>query len=539
MAEKYTKEQLNSMNQEDLVQAVMSMQDSLSAMQSNYEQLDHTMQLMLEELADAKRHRFGRSSEKLETNGQLTFPELDDMYAAFNEVEAVADLPEEPKKRGTKKQGKREADLKNLPVKEFHHEMTEEELSLEYPDEEYKRLPDEIQRRYYYKPAEIGVEEHHIAVYSGKESEHVVKAKHPRGLLRNSTVSPSLAAGIINAKYVNAVPLYRQETMYQNDGLAITRKNMADWMIKLADRYMSLVYERMHQQLMTCDVIQADETPVLVNKDGRDAGSKSYMWVYRSGQSETKRPVVLYEYQKTRNAQHPREFLKDYSGVCVTDGYQVYHTIEKERDNLVIAGCWAHARRKFDEALKALPKDKRKGCVANTALKMIQAIYTADKAFAEQPPEERLKQRQSVVQPLVEAYFAWLKENQAKVMSGTKTAKGIQYSLNQEQYLKSFLNHPDIPMDNNAAERAIRSFCVGKKNWMFIDTISGAKSSAIIYSIVETVKANHLKPYHYFDYMLSSFADHMDDLEARDYSFIDNLLPWSESIPKECRKATN
>ena len=170
---------------------------------------------------------------------------------------------------------------------------------------------------------------------------------------------------------------------------------------------------------------------------------------------------------------------------------------------------------------------------------MIQAIYTADKAFAEQPPEERLKQRQSVVQPLVEAYFAWLKENQAKVMSGTKTAKGIQYSLNQEQYLKSFLNHPDIPMDNNAAERAIRSFCVGKKNWMFIDTISGAKSSAIIYSIVETVKANHLKPYHYFDYMLSSFADHMDDLEAKDYSFIDNLLPWSESIPKECRKATN
>ena len=170
---------------------------------------------------------------------------------------------------------------------------------------------------------------------------------------------------------------------------------------------------------------------------------------------------------------------------------------------------------------------------------MIQAIYTADKAFAEQPPEERLKQRQSVVQPLVEAYFAWLKENQEKVMNGTKTAKGIQYSLNQEQYLKSFLKHPDIPMDNNAAERAIRSFCVGKKNWMFIDTISGAKSSAIIYSIVETVKANHLKPYHYFDYMLSSFANHMDDLEAKDYSFIDNLLPWSESIPKECRKVTN
>ena len=537
MAEIYTKEQLNNLSQEDLVQTILTMQEHLEAMQKNYESLDHTMQLMLEQLADAKRHRFGRSSEQLEDNGQLTLDELDSSYAIFNEAEVLYDSPDEEeetvKPRGKKKKGKREEDLKDLPVEVISHQMSEKDLKEFFGDEEYKQLPDEIQRRYVYHPAKVCVEEHHIEVYSGKESERMIKATHPKALLKGSLASSSLMAGIINGKYVNALPFYRLEKTFQNDGVNVTRKAMADWSVKVSERYLSLLYDHIRDQLIQAPILQADETPVLVNKDGRDAGSKSYMWVYRTGRFDTKHPIILYEYQKTRKADHPREFLKDFSGVCVTDGYQVYHTLEGERQDLTIAGCWAHARRRYDEALKALPKDKRKDCLANTALKMIRAIYKANEALDSFPSEERLQKRQTIVKPLVEAYFAWVKENHSKVLKGTKTEKGMQYSINQEKYLKTFLDYPDVPMDNNAAEQSIKNFCVGKKNWLFCDTLSGAKSSAIIYSIVETAKANNLKVYEYINHILSVLPEHMEDT---DYSFIDDLLPWSEKIPKECKK---
>ena len=246
-------------------------------------------------------------------------------------------------------------------------------------------------------------------------------------------------------------------------------------------------------------------------------------------------PLVLYEYQKTRRADHPREFLKDFRGVCVTDGYQVYHTVENELEDLKIAGCWAHARRKYDEALKALAKDKRKGALANTALKLIQAIFNADSALKDLSPEERLKKRQETVAPLVDAYFTWIKENHANAFRGSKTDKGMQYSLNQEKYLRVFLEDPEVSMDNNGAERAIRPFCVGKKNREFCDTVSGAKASAIVYSIVETAKANNLRPYYYLEHLLTEIPKHLYKNQF-DLSFIDDLLPWSDKLPEVCHK---
>ena len=172
---------------------------------------------------------------------------------------------------------------------------------------------------------------------------------------------PTLAAAIINGKYVNAIPLYRLEQEFRRYGLAITRQNMANWMIRLGEEYLSVLYDYLHRKLYDYHVIQADETPVLVNHDGRPAGSKSYMWVYRSGYMYPEKQIVLYEYQRTRNASHPREFLKDFSGICVTDGYQVYHTLEKEKEDLTIAGCWVHGRRKFEEVLATIPAEGKKG----------------------------------------------------------------------------------------------------------------------------------------------------------------------------------
>ena len=533
MASKYTEEQLNSLDRETLIRLFLSQQEQL-------ENIDHTLQLVLEQMADLKRHRFGRSSEKHETEDQISFMEVDGKIVFFNEAETVAaedNTQEEPesvsRRKPKKKQGKREEDLDGLPVVVVEHSMTDEELEDKFGKDGWKQLPDEVYRRYSFTPAKVEVEEHHVKVYAGKKTEEIVKAEHPECLLRGSLVSPSLEAAVMNAKYVNAVPLYRQEQEFERYGLHISRQNMANWTIQCADRYLAVLYDYLHEKLYSYHVLQADETPVLVNKDGRPAGSKSYMWVYRTGRMYTERQIVLYEYQKTRNASHPREFLKDFNGVCVTDGYQVYHTIEGEREDLRIAGCWSHARRRFDEAVKALPKQKQKDSRAYLALTMIQAIYQEEKQLKDLPAGERKDRRQLSVKPMVEAYFTWVRENLPKVPSKSKTWEGFHYSLNQEKYLKVFLDDGEVPMDNNAAEQSIRGFCIGKKNWVMIDTIAGAKASAIIYSIAETAKTNNLKPYDYFEYLLTEIPKHLDDT---DRSFLDDLLPWSPGLPANCRK---
>ena len=533
MALKYTEEKLNSFDKETLIQLFLSQQEQL-------ENIDHNLQLVLEQMADLKRHRFGRSSERHETGEQISFMQVDGKIVFFNESEAVAaedevggDSEAVPRRKPKRKQGKREEDLDGLPVVVVEHSMTGEELAALFGEEGFKQLPDEVYRRYAFTPAKIEVEEHHVKVYAGKKTDEIVRAPHPKSLLRGSLVSPSLETAVMNAKYVNAVPLYRQEQEFLRYGLHISRQNMANWTVQCADRYLAVLYDYLHEKMYGYHVLQADETPVLVNKDGRPAGSKSYMWVYRTGRMYTDRQIVLYEYQRTRNANHPREFLKNFSGICVTDGYQVYHTVENEREDLKIAGCWSHARRRFDEAVKALPKSKQKDSRAYLALTMIQAIYREEKQLKELPAQERRNRRQLSVKPLVEAYFAWVRENLPKVPQKSKTWEGFNYSLNQEKYLKVFLEDGEVPMDNNAAEQSIRGFCIGKKNWVMIDTVAGAKSSAIVYSIAETAKANSLKPYDYFEYLPTEIPKHLDDT---DRSFLDDLLPWSPNLPANCRK---
>lgn len=541
MAFKYTEEQLNKLDKELLVQLFLGMQEQLEELTRQTQALNDKMQLMMEQLVLSKKDRFGRSSEKMADPEQICFMEVDGTIVFFNEAEAVCDLnaPEpdslELKRTKKKKQaGKKNADLEDIPVERIDHYLSESELTAEFGENGWKQLPDAISRCYKFIPASVKVEEHHIGVYSSKLDEHMVKASHPRNLLHGSLVSPSLAAAIMNGKYVNAVPLYRLEKEFERYGLAITRQNMANWMIRLGEEYMGIMYDYLHTLLYEYHVIQADETPVRVNKDGRPAGSQSYMWVYRSGFMYPERQIILYEYQKTRNASHPRNFLKDYTGICVTDGYQVYHTLEKEREDLRIAGCWVHCRRRFHEALEVIPKAHREESILYLFMKQIQAIYREDGKLAGLPSEERLTQRQLVVKPLVDAFFVYLKQNEAKVPKSGKTREAFTYALNQERYLRVFLEDGDVPIDNNASERAIRGFCIGKKNWEMIDTVNGATSSAILYSIAETAKANNLKPFDYFEYLLTEIPKHTDDQNT---NFLEELLPWSKTLPEHIRKS--
>ena len=540
MAFKYTEEQLNKLYNKFLVQLFLRLQDQMEGLTKKTQALNDKMQLVMEQLVLSKKSRFGRSSEKMAGPGQIRFMEVDGEIVFFNEAEAVCDLdapepdslePQQPKKK--KQAGKREADLAGLPVRRIDHYLSEKELAAEFGEKGWKQLPDAISRCYRFVPAKVEVEEHHVGVYSSKTDDRMVKAPHPKKLLPGSLVSPSLAAAVLNGKYVNAVPLYRLEKEFERYGLAITRQNMANWAIRLGESCFGPLYDYLHTLLYRYPVIQADETPVLVNKDGRPAGSKSWMWVYRSGCLYQKEQVILYEYQKTRNASHPRKFLKDYNGICVTDGYQVYHTLEKEKEDLKIAGCWVHCRRKFAEALEVIPKELRKQSVLDLLMSQIRAIYREEGKLSALSADERAEKRQLVVKPLVDAFFAYVKQNSGRVSKSGKAGEAFTYALNQEPYLRVFLENGDVPMDNNASERAIRGFCIGKKNWEMIDTVHGASASAIIYSISETAKANGLKPYEYFEYLLTEIPKHQDESSKE---FLADLLPWSEKLPEYIRK---
>lgn len=275
MAVKYTEEPLNTVDKSFLIHLLLQ-QEQLEALTKELHASNEKMQLLMEQVILGRQNRFGRSSERMEDSGQIRFLEVDGTIVFFNEAEAVCDLgatePEDLELKSSKqpkRKGKKEADLSGLPVKRIDHYLSEIELEAEFGANGWKQLPNAISRNYHFAPAKVEVEENNIGVYASKAEEPMVKADHPKALLHGSLVSPSLAAAIINGKYVNAVPLYRLEQEFQRYVLQITRQNMANWCIRLGEEYLSVLYDYLHKELYSCHVIQTDEAPVLVNHDGR------------------------------------------------------------------------------------------------------------------------------------------------------------------------------------------------------------------------------------------------------------------------------
>ena len=529
--DKFTREQLNNLDKDFLITMMLKMQDQIS-------EQTVAIQNLTEQIAIMNTKTFGKKSEKF----QIDADQLNFFTEIFNEAESLIDgqLSIEPSMdevivpahKRRKRKGKIDEDLMDLDTKIIEHTLTDEELSGYFP-EGYKRLPDEVYKKLELIPAVFEVHEHHIAVYKGKNGK-IVKAEHPKEMLNGSIATPSIVSAVIHGKYTNAVPLYRQEQEFARNDVNISRQTMANWVITSAERYISLVYDRMKEELLKSPVIHADETPVMVSKDGREGMHKNYMWVYRSGSMCKANQAVLYDYQKTRKADAPREFLADFDGKLVCDGYQVYHTLEKRDDTgFKVAGCWAHARRPFAQVYKSLGEEKAAGTVAAEALVQIQNIYHTDNGLQKLPLSQRKVRRKTLVKPLVDTFFKWCRNSAGRVPPSSETEDSIKYCMNQEKYLRVFLEDPQIPLDNNLAEQAIRPFCVGKKNWKLIDTVHGAQASAILYSIVETAKANDLNIYNYFKHLLTEIPKHMDDT---DLGFLDSMLPWSKKLPAECRK---
>ena len=473
-------------------------------------------------------HRqFGSSSEKTHI----------EQMELFNEAEVEAKPAPEPTMedityRRRKRQGHREEQLKDLPVETIEYRLPPEEQVCSCCGGGLHEMSTETRQELKVIPAQAKVVNHVRYVYGCRRCDRegtetpIVTALMPAPVLPGSIASPSAMAYIMTQKYVEGLPLYRQEQSLARLGIELSRQTLANWMIQGANRWLLPLYERMHQHLLDLDILHADETTLQVLQEpGRSAQSTSYIWLYRSGRDGP--AIVLYDYQTTRANKHPQRFLSGFQGYLHVDGYPGYNDLP----GVTLVGCWSHARRKFDEALKALPPGKRNVAVpAKEGLGFCNQLFAIERQFHETTPEERYKARLEYSRPILDAFSAWLKYHSPRVLPKSAFGQAINYCRNQWAKLEKFLLDGRLELDNNRSERSIKPFVIGRKNWLFANTPKGAKASATIYSIVESAKENGLNPYTYLQYLF----ERLPNIDLEDPNAIDELLPWSSGLPDEC-----
>jgi transposase len=482
----------------------------------------------------AQRQRFSSSSEKVHP----------DQLLLFNEVEAEANLAkEEPALENItytrkKRKGHRDVKLEGLRTERIEHRLPADEQTCACCGGALHEMSTEVRRELKVIPAEVVVVEQVRYIYSCRQCERheietpIVPAPMPRPVQSGSLASPSSVAYIMSQKYVEGLPLYRQEQQWARFGVELSRQTMANWMLHAAQTWLSPITRRMKVHLLQQDILYADETTLQVLKEqGRTANQKSYLWLYRTGPSSP--AIVLYEYQTTRAGEHPRQFLADFTGYLHVDGYDGYDKVS----GVTRVGCWAHARRKFFEAVQALPKNiPAAGTVAQQGLNFCTRLYAIERKAEGLPPEKRFLVRQEQSRPELDAFLAWLKEQQLRVVPKSLSGAAVNYCLNQWERLTAYLLDGRLEIDNNRSERSIKPFVIGRKNWLFSNTPRGAGASATIYSLVETAKENHLHPFYYLTYLLEKLPQ-LSDLQ--DTEALDELLPWSPSLPITCRVFTS
>jgi transposase len=493
-------------------------------------ELEAKLHWLEEQLRLHQLKRFGTSSEKTNPNQlELTL---------FNETETEAnpELPEPTVEtiiyRRRKKRGHRELMLENLRTETVEYRLSEEEQVCSCCSGFLHEMSTEVRQEIKYIPAEVKVVKHVRYVYSCRHCEReeletpIVTAPMPKPVYSGSLASPSIMAHIMNQKYVDGLPLYRQEKQFARLGVALSRQTIANWMIYGANQWLGLLYDRMHQLLLTQDILHADETTLQVlHEPGRPATSNSYLWLYRTGKEGP--PTILYDYQETRAGKNAKEFLTGFKGYLQVDGYAGYHKVP----DVILVGCWAHARRKFTEALNALPSSKSLVSVTATdGLLFCNQLFAIERELKNLSSEERYEKRLKRSKPVLDAFLSWLKIQEHKVLPKSALGQAINYCLNQWEKLEAFLKDGRLELDNNRSERSIKPFVIGRKNWLFSNTPKGARASAIIYSIVETAKANGLNPYFYLNFLFEK----LPNMDTTDESALDKLLPWSTSLPITC-----
>jgi transposase len=462
--------------------------------------IDH----LLAELKLSKSQKYGRKSEKAPRG-------------TFNEAEQhkTSELPKHHKKG------------KKILAEHFEREVIEHiliELDCPCCGEEMHHCGSEDSEQIKIIPAKISVIKHKQFKYACRSCEHeqlsskIITASKPAQPIPGSMASPEALSAVVTAKYCDALPLYRQVDIFERGGLSISRGTLANWCIKAGNLIKPLV-KAMQRHLLSEHSLCADETRVQVLDEGENPSSNSQMWVYRSNEV-SKEVVVIYDYQAGRNRACAEEFLAGYQGYLQCDGYSVYDGIE----GVIPVGCWAHARRKYDEALKAESNNKGR---AHKAISFISQLYKIETQAKNKKlsPQARYQLRQEKALPVLIQFKAWLDEASEKVLGGSYIGKAIKYNLNQWHKLIRYVDDGHLGIDNNITERDIRPFTTGRKNWLFSKSIDGAQASATLYSIVMTCRANDINPYYYFLHLFKTLPNRQE----ADNDFTD-LMPWNVQL---------
>jgi transposase len=492
---------------ESLQNLVRSLQQELSQERSERLAETHRALQYFEELQLLKRRFFARSSEKLPLEDQR-------QLRLFNEAEQVLhpapEAPSVPVRAHRRRKRGRKPLPADLPRVEILHDIPEEQKVCAC-GQPLVRIGQEVCEKLDIIPAQVKVLRHVRPKYACRRCEGSADEQSPAvkiapgvpQLIPKSLASPGLVSFILTSKFCDALPLYRQEKIFERLGVEISRQDMANWTLAVARRVSPLL-ELFRREILAGSVVQIDETTVQVLQEpGRLPSSLSYMWVFVGG-SGGKRCIV-YQYHPSRSGQVPLRYLEGYQGFMQTDGYEGYSQLGTQ-PGITHVGCWAHARRKFFEAKSIAKKEG----AAEQALALIRSLYAVEQTLRAEPGLTRegfVERRKTHVQPILERFQDWLQTQCSQVPPKTTLGKAVAYSLAEWPKLIRYLDSPDLTPDNNACEQAIRPFVVGRKNWLFAQCPSGAYASAALYSLIETAKANGLEPYLYLRYLFSNLPE--------------------------------
>lgn len=496
-------------------------------LENEQKQLKLKLQWYEEQLKLNRAQKYGKSSEK-GCVGQISL---------FNEAEeeASSSVPEPEledvviKEHKRKKKRNPKDIYENLPVERIEHDIPEKDKVCPECGENMHKMSEEIVRHIEVIPAQYKVVEDVYPIYACRNCEKnntktpIVMAEKKKQLIPRSLVSPSLMAYIMSQKFVNSLPLYRQEQELKRNGLQISRQTMANWVIAGA-ALLKPLHDHMHEELIKKEILHADETELeVLHEVDRRYDMKSYMWLYRTSGYDDK-PIVIYDYQEGRSGLYAKEFLDGFRGYIHTDAWSGYNRL---RSTAKLCGCWAHMRRKFTDALKIL-KDPPKDCPEKKGAAYCDKLFKIEEKGENYTTEERFKLREAESKPVMDAFFAWVKEEMEKrAVTQNMLGKAFTYAVNQEEKLRRVLEDGRIELSNNRAERSIKPFVIGRKNWLFCNTPKGAKSSAIVYSIIETAKENGLKPYEYLKWVFEQITEGKTQPEE--------LAAWDMEVRKKFR----
>lgn len=497
-----------------------------------FQSLEGQVAWLTEQLLHAQKKVFGTSSEKADE------ALMDQLRLVFNEAEAYADGAKKAAEKekvsvaGYSRQRKQSGSARdilpeNAKEEVVEHRLSEEERICPECGELMVEIGKEVVETVKVIPAQYILRKDIYYTYACKNCEEngistpVVKTPHQKSVISGGVAAPETVAYLMTEKYVMHSPLYRLEQDLKRKDVKLSRQTMSNWMIHCSKEWLEPIYAELKKQLLSQDIIHADETTLQVLKEpGKAAQTDSFMWLYRSGKAE-KNPVILYEYRDNRRQENPAEFLRGFKGYLQTDGYAGYNSVE----DVIHVGCWAHARRKFNEAVAVLPKGK-KGGAALEGEAYCTKLFNIEESLVELPPEERYAKRLELEKPILDAMLSWANTRNAAPKS--KLGIALTYLKNQWPNLVNYLKDGRLELSNNIAERSIKPFVISRKNFLFANTPSGATSSAVIFSMIETAKANGLDPYKYLTYIFRTApnTDRTADGWARQF------LP--ENVPEEC-----